>query len=202
MDCINIGERSKSSIYLWISKCSGTLHSASTKSLISSKLFRFAAWKNIGFLCLLENLHTNFMKPVDMILVPYPMSWVDEELMWYKFIGWVTHILQQEALENQRWVNASHVWNCAGNSSKTGIICKTVIISIIWIRKHPGKDNFSPYDNPKRGLHQLYECLSRFSFARQCSVPRKSWKMRELNPLITQIKSGEEIWKNLQKEFG
>jgi alpha-amylase len=174
----------------------GTLHSASTGIFDFFKaLPRFAAEKNIGF-SLPSEIFT-LMKPVDTISVPYPMSWVDEER---DTSSWLGNILQQEAFRKICEMG-ERVRMCEPRRIRQDWYYLQSSDHFYYMNtKHPGKDNFSPYDNPYEAFINYMNVLADFSLRVNAQFP-ENLEDEELNPLITQIKNqGEEI-ENLQKEL-
>ncbi|MDR1880319.1 MAG: glycoside hydrolase family 57 protein [Tannerellaceae bacterium] len=173
----------------------GSLHPAESGIFdFFRALPRFAAEKGISFS--LPSEVFSLLKPVDSIVVPYAMSWVDEEK---DCSSWLGNILQQEAFrkinkisERVRLIEDRRIrqdWNYL-QSSDHFYYMNT---------KHTGGRGFSPYDNPYDAFNNYMNVLSDFIFRVNAQYP-SSIENEELNSLLTTIKNqGKEI-EMLQKE--
>ena len=165
----------------------GSLHSSSTGIFDFFKaLPQFAAQHSISFSLPSELFATR--KAVDKIIVPYPMSWVDEEK---DCSSWLGNVLQQEAF---RKINAI---------SERVRLCNDRRILQDWLylqssdhfyymnTKH--YNLFSPYDNPYDAFNNYMNVLSDFILRVEAQYP-SSIENEELNSLLKTIQNqGNEI---------
>ena len=174
----------------------GSLHPAETGIFEFFKaLPRFAAEKGISFSTPSEVFA--LMKPVDTISVPYPISWVDEER---DCSSWLGNVLQQEAFRKLNDICGRVRLSQTRRIRQDWYYLQSSDHFYYMNTKHPGKDNFSPYDNPYEAYNNYMNVLSDFSLRVNAQFP-ENLDDEELNPLITQIKNqGEEI-ENLSKEL-
>ena len=165
----------------------GSLHSYATGIFDFFKaLPQFAEQHGISFSLPSELFAAE--KAVDSIIVPYPMSWVDEE----KDCGsWLGNVLQQEAF---RKINAI---------SERVRLCTDRRILQDWLylqssdhfyymnTKH--YNLFSPYDNPYDAFNNYMNVLSDFILRVEAQFP-SSIENEELNALLETIQNqGHEI---------
>lgn len=172
----------------------GSLHSSSTGIFDFFKaLPQFALQKDITF-SLPSELFEN-EEAVDRIVVPYPMSWVDEEK---DCNSWLGNVLQQEAF---RKIN---------NISERVRLCSDRRLLQDWLylqssdhfyymnTKH--YNLFSPYDNPYDAFNNYMNVLSDFILRVEAQYP-SSIENEELNSLLTTIRNqGNEI-EQLEKKL-
>ena len=165
----------------------GSLHNASTGIFEFFKaLPQFAAQHDISFSKPSELFATK--KAVDSIIVPYPMSWVDEEK---DCSSWLGNVLQKEAF---RKINAI---------SERVRLCRDRRILQDWLylqssdhfyymnTKH--YNLFSPYDNPYDAFNNYMNILSDFILRVEAQYP-SSIENEELNSLLKTIQNqGDEI---------
>jgi len=165
----------------------GSLHSASTGIFEFFKaLPQFAAQHNISFSNPSELFASK--KAVDSIIVPFPMSWVDEEK---DCSSWLGNVLQKEAF---RKINAI---------SERVRLCRDRRILQDWLylqssdhfyymnTKH--YNLFSPYDNPYDAFNNYMNILSDFIQRVEAQYP-SSIENEELNSLLKTIyNQGNEI---------
>ena len=154
---------------------------------------QFAAQRNISFA--LPSELFNRYKAADSIVVPYPMSWVDEEK---DCSSWMGNVLQQEAFQK------------INDISERVRLCSDRRILQDWLylqssdhfyymnTKH--YNLFSPYDNPYDAFNNYMNVLSDFMLRVEAQYP-SSIENEELNSLLTTIRNqGREIEK-LEKEL-
>ena len=172
----------------------GSLHSSHTGIFDFFKaLPQFAAQRNISFA--LPSELFNRYKAADSIVVPYPMSWVDEEK---DCSSWMGNVLQQEAFQK------------INDISERVRLCSDRRILQVWLylqssdhfyymnTKH--YNLFSPYDNPYDAFNNYMNVLSDFMLRVEAQYP-SSIENEELNSLLTTIRNqGREIEK-LEKEL-
>jgi len=172
----------------------GSLHNYSTGIFDFFKVLpQFAAQQSISFSLPSELFASK--KAVDKILVPYPMSWVDEEK---DCNSWVGNVLQQEAF---RKINAI---------SERVRLCSDRRILQDWLylqssdhfyymnTKH--YNLFSPYDNPYDAFNNYMNVLSDFILRVEAQYP-SSIENEELNSLLKTINNqGHEI-QQLEKKL-
>ena len=165
----------------------GSLHSASTGIFEFFKaLPQFAAQHNISFSNPSELFASK--KAVDSIIVPFPMSWVDEEK---DCSSWLGNVLQKEAF---RKINAI---------SERVRLCRDRRILQDWLylqssdhfyymnTKH--YNLFSPYDNPYDAFNNYMNILSDFILRVEAQYP-SSIENEELSSLLQTIQNqGSEI---------
>ena len=172
----------------------GSLHNSSTGIFDFFKaLPHFAAQQSISFSMPSELFATK--KAVDKIIVPYPMSWVDEEK---DCSSWLGNVLQKEAF---RKINAI---------SERVRLCSDRRILQDWLylqssdhfyymnTKH--YNLFSPYDNPYDAFNNYMNVLSDFILRVEAQYP-SSIENEELNSLLKTIQNqGREI-QQLEKKI-
>jgi alpha-amylase len=165
----------------------GSLHSSATGIFEFFKILpRFAAQRDISFSLPSELFDAR--EAVGQIVVPYPMSWVDEE----KDCGsWLGNVLQQEAFRE------------IGKISERVRLCSDRRLLQDWLylqssdhfyymnTKH--YNLFSPYDNPYDAFNNYMNVLSDFILRVEAQYP-SSIDNEELNSLLTTIRNqGREI---------
>jgi len=172
----------------------GSLHNSSTGIFDFFKaLPHFAAQQSISFSLPSELFATK--KAVDKIIVPYPMSWVDEEK---DCNSWLGNVLQKEAFQK---INAI---------SERVRLCSDRRILQDWLylqssdhfyymnTKH--YNLFSPYDNPYDAFNNYMNVLSDFILRVEAQYP-SSIENEELNSLLKTIQNqGREI-QQLEKKI-
>ena len=172
----------------------GSLHSSSTGIFEFFKaLPYFAVQKNISFSFPSELFEKK--KAVDSIVVPYPMSWVDEEK---DCSSWLGNVLQKEAFQKINEI------------SERVRLCRDRRIQQDWLylqssdhfyymnTKH--YNLFSPYDNPYDAFNNYMNVLSDFILRVEAQYP-SSIENEELNSLLTTIQNqGYEI-ERLEKKL-
>jgi alpha-amylase len=172
----------------------GSLHSASTGIFDFFKaLPRFAAQKNISFSLPSElfNLH----EAVDSIIVPYPMSWVDEEK---DCNSWLGNVLQKEAFNKINSIG-ERVRLCSDRRLQQDWLYLQSSDHFYYMNtKH--YNLFSPYDNPYDAFNNYMNVLSDFILRVEAQFP-SSIENEELNSLLTTIlNQGQEI-EHLEKKL-
>ena len=134
-------------------------------------------------------------KPVDVISVPYPMSWVGEEK---DCSSWLGNVLQQEAFQQ------------INNIGERVRLCQDRRIRQDWIylqssdhfyymnTKH--QYLFSPYDNPYDAFNNYMNVLSDFMLRVEAQFP-SSIENEELNSLLTTIQNQAQEIKQLENKL-
>ena len=172
----------------------GSLHSASTGIFDFFKaLPRFAEQKNISF-SLPSELFSQY-KAVDSIIVPYPMSWVDEEK---DCNSWLGNVLQKEAFSKINSIG-ERVRLCADRRIQQDWLYLQSSDHFYYMStKH--YNLFSPYDNPYDAFNNYMNVLSDFILRVAAQYP-SSIENEELNSLLTTIRNqGQEI-EQLEKKL-
>jgi alpha-amylase len=172
----------------------GSLHSSSTGIFDFFKaLPRFASQKNISFSLPSELFESN--EAVDQIVVPYPMSWVDEEK---DCSSWLGNVLQQEAFQKINTI------------SERVRLCRDRRLLQDWLylqssdhfyymnTKH--YNLFSPYDNPYDAFNNYMNVLSDFILRVEAQYP-SSIENEELNSLLTTIHNQDKEIEQLEKKL-
>ena len=172
----------------------GSLHSSSTGIFDFFKaLPQFASNRDISF-SFPSELFEKY-EAVDSVIVPYPMSWVDEEK---DCSSWLGNVLQREAFSK------------INNISERVRLCSDRRILQDWLylqssdhfyymnTKH--YNLFSPYDNPYDAFNNYMNVLSDFILRVEAQFP-SSIENEELNSLLTTIQNqGREI-EQLEKKL-
>jgi alpha-amylase len=172
----------------------GSLHSFATGIFdFFRALPRFAAQMGVTFAFPSELFDRE--QAVDSIIVPYPMSWVDEEK---DCSSWLGNVLQQEA------------FNKINDISERVRLCSDRRLLQDWLylqssdhfyymnTKH--YNLFSPYDNPYDAFNNYMNVLSDFILRVEAQYP-SSIENEELNSLLTTIRNqGVEI-ERLEKKI-
>ena len=172
----------------------GSLHSAATGIFDFFKaLPRFAAQKNISFS--LPSELFNQYKPVDVIIVPYPMSWVDEEK---DCNSWIGNVLQKEAFSKINNIG-ERVRLCSDRRLQQDWLYLQSSDHFYYMNtKH--YNLFSPYDSPYDAFNNYMNVLSDFMLRVEAQYP-SSIENEELNSLLTTIQNqGHEI-ERLEKKL-
>jgi alpha-amylase len=172
----------------------GSLHSSATGIFDFFKaLPQFASQKDISF-SLPSELFEN-SDAVDQVVVPYPMSWVDEEK---DCSSWLGNVLQQEAFQK---INAI---------SERVRLCRDRRLLQDWLylqssdhfyymnTKH--YNLFSPYDNPYDAFNNYMNVLSDFILRVEAQYP-SSIENEELNSLLTTIHNQDKEIEQLEKKL-
>ena len=172
----------------------GSLHSSSTGIFDFFKaLPRFAAQKNIAFSHPSELFEKN--DAVEQIVVPYPMSWVDEEK---DCSSWLGNVLQQEAF---RKINAisERVRLCSDRRLLQDWLYLQSSDHLYYMNtKH--YNLFSPYDNPYDAFNNYMNVLSDFILRVEAQYP-SSIENEELNSLLTTIRNQDQEIELLEKKL-
>ena len=172
----------------------GSLHSASTGIFDFFKaLPHFAAQKDISF-SLPSELFEKY-KAVDSIVVPYPMSWVDEEK---DCSSWLGNVLQKEAFKKINEIS-ERVRLCSDRRILQDWLYLQSSDHFYYMNtKH--YNLFSPYDNPYDSFNNYMNVLSDFILRVKAQYP-SSIENEELNSLLTTIQNqGYEI-ERLEKKI-
>ena len=172
----------------------GSLHSSSTGIFDFFKaLPQFASQRGISF-SFPSELFDKY-DAVDSVIVPFPMSWVDEEK---DCSSWLGNVLQREAFGK------------INDISERVRLCRDRRILQDWLylqssdhfyymnTKH--YNLFSPYDNPYDAFNNYMNVLSDFILRVEAQFP-SSIENEELNSLLTTIRNqGYEI-QQLEKKL-
>jgi alpha-amylase len=173
----------------------GSMHSAQTGIFDFFKaLPHYAAKNNISFSLPSEIFAAE--KPVDVISVPYPMSWVGEEK---DCSSWLGNVLQQEAFQKINTIG-ERVRLCEDRRIKQDWIYLQSSDHFYYMNtKH--QYLFSPYDNPYDAFNNYMNVLSDFMLRVEAQFP-SSIENEELNSLLTTIRNQAKEIKQLEKELG
>jgi Alpha-amylase/alpha-mannosidase len=172
----------------------GSLHSISTGIFDFFKAIpHFAAQKNISFSLPSELFEKE--KAVDSIVVPYPMSWVDEEK---DCSSWLGNVLQKEAFSKINKIS-ERVRLCSDRRILQDWLYLQSSDHFYYMNtKH--FNLFSPYDNPYDAFNNYMNVLSDFILRVEAQYP-SSIENEELNSLLTTIRNqGNEI-EQLEKKL-
>ena len=172
----------------------GSLHSSSTGIFDFFKVLPyFAAQKNISFSFPSELFEKK--KAVDSIIVPYPMSWVDEEK---DCSSWLGNVLQKEAFQKINRIG-ERVRLCSDRRILQDWLYLQSSDHFYYMNtKH--YNLFSPYDNPYDAFNNYMNVLSDFILRVEAQYP-SSIDNEELNSLLTTIRNqGHEI-ERLEKKL-
>jgi alpha-amylase len=172
----------------------GSLHASSTGIFDFFKaLPRFAAQKNISFSLPSELFDKN--EAIDKIVVPYPMSWVDEEK---DCSSWMGNVLQKEAFRKINEIS-ERVRLCSDRRILQDWLYLQSSDHFYYMNtKH--YNLFSPYDNPYDAFNNYMNVLSDFILRVEAQYP-SSIENEELNSLLTTIRNqGHEI-EQLEKKI-
>jgi alpha-amylase len=165
----------------------GSLHSSSTGIFDFFKaLPRFARQKDITFALPSELFERN--EAVDQVVVPYSMSWVDEEK---DCSSWLGNELQQEAFREINRIS-ERVHLCSDRRLLQDWLYLQSSDHFYYMNtKH--YNLFSPYDNPYDAFNNYMNVLSDFILRVEAQYP-SSIENEELNSLLTTIRNqGKEI---------
>jgi len=172
----------------------GSLHSYSTGIFDFFRALPYhAAQKNISFAFPSELFDRE--KSVDAIVVPYPMSWVDEEK---DCSSWLGNVLQQEAFQKINDIS-ERVRLCTDRRLLQDWLYLQSSDHFYYMNtKH--YNLFSPYDNPYDAFNNYMNVLSDFILRVEAQYP-SSIDNEELNSLLTTIRNqGLEI-ERLEKKL-
>ncbi|MDR3308947.1 MAG: glycoside hydrolase family 57 protein [Tannerella sp.] len=172
----------------------GSLHSYSTGIFEFFKALPLFAEKNGITFSLPSDLFEQH-KPVDAIIVPYPMSWVDEEK---DCNSWLGNVLQQEAFRKINGIS-ERVRLCTDRRLLQDWLYLQSSDHFYYMNtKH--YNLFSPYDNPYDAFNNYMNVLSDFILRVEAQYP-SSIENEELNSLLTTIQNqGYEI-EHLEKRI-
>ena len=165
----------------------GSLHSSSTGIFDFFKaLPQFASQHSISFSTPSELFTTK--KAVDKVIVPYPMSWVDEEK---DCSSWLGNVLQQEAFRKISAIS-ERVRLCTDRRILQDWLYLQSSDHFYYMNtKH--YNLFSPYDNPYDAFNNYMNVLSDFILRVEAQYPT-SIENEELNSLLKTIQNqGNEI---------
>jgi alpha-amylase len=160
----------------------GSLHAVSTGIFDFFKaLPRFADQKKISFALPSELFARN--EAVDTIVVPYPMSWVDEEK---DCSSWMGNVLQKEAFRKINEIS-ERVRLCSDRRILQDWLYLQSSDHFYYMNtKH--YNLFSPYDNPYDAFNNYMNVLSDFILRVEAQYP-SSIENEELNSLLTTIRN-------------
>mgnify|MGYP000006603438 CR=1 FL=1 len=160
---------------------------------------RFAEQEGVGFCTPTEAISK--LKPVDMLSVPYPMSWADEAR---DTSAWLGNTLQNEAFrklysvaERVRLCDDRRLkqdWYYLQASDHFYYMC-TKYLSDGAVHSH-----YSPYDSPYEAFTNYMNVLSDFIVRVEAQYP-ESIENEELNALLTTIRNQSAEIEMLQKEL-
>ena len=172
----------------------GSMHAAQTGIFDFFKaLPHYAAKNNISFSLPSELFATQ--KPVDIITVPYPISWVGEEK---DCTSWLGNTLQQEAFQKINTIG-ERVRMCEDRRIKQDWHYLQSSDHFYYMNtKH--QYLFSPYDNPYDAFNNYMNVLSDFMMRVEAQFP-SSIENEELNSLLTTIQNQAKEIKQLEKKL-
>jgi alpha-amylase len=177
----------------------GSLHSQATGIFDFFKFLPlFAAKKNITFSLPSELFKSH--EAVDSVVVPYPMSWVDEEK---DCSSWLGNALQQEAFQKINDIS-ERVRLCSDRRLLQDWLYLQSSDHFYYMNtKH--YNLFSPYDNPYDAFNNYMNVLSDFILRVEAQYP-SSIENEELNSLLTTIRNQgyeiEQLEKKIEKLEG
>ena len=171
----------------------GSMHPAETGIFDFFKaLPQFAEKNNIAFALPSEIFKTE--EAVGSIVVPYPMSWVDEEK---DTSSWLGNVLQQEAFQKINEIS-ERVRLCEDRRIKQDWTYLQSSDHFYYMNtKH--YNLFSPYDNPYDAFNNYMNVLSDFIMRVEAQFP-SSIENEELNSLLTTIRNQAKEIKELEKD--
>ena len=172
----------------------GSLHSSSTGIFDFFKaLPQFASQRGISFSLPSELFEKH--EAVDSVIVPFPMSWVDEEK---DCSSWLGNVLQREAFSKINEIS-ERVRLCSDRRILQDWIYLQSSDHFYYMNtKH--YNLFSPYDNPYDAFNNYMNVLSDFILRVKAQFP-SSIENEELNSLLTTIQNqGREI-QQLEKKI-
>ena len=171
----------------------GSMHPAETGIFDFFKaLPQFAEKNNITFALPSEIFKTE--EAVGSIVVPYPMSWVDEEK---DTSSWLGNVLQQEAFQKINEIS-ERVRLCEDRRIRQDWTYLQSSDHFYYMNtKHANL--FSPYDNPYDAFNNYMNVLSDFIMRVEAQFP-SSIENEELNSLLTTIRNQAKEIKQLEKE--
>ena len=170
----------------------GSMHPAETGIFEFFKaLPQFAEKNHVSFSLPSEIFATH--KPVDVISVPYPISWVGEEK---DCSSWLGNVLQQEAFQKINHIG-ERVRLCEDRRIRQDWIYLQSSDHFYYMNtKH--QYLFSPYDNPYDAFNNYMNVLSDFMLRVEGQFP-SSIENEELNSLLTTIRNQAKEIKQLEK---
>jgi Alpha-amylase/alpha-mannosidase len=172
----------------------GSMHAAQTGIFdFFRALPHFAAKNNISFSLPSELFATQ--KPIDIITVPYPISWVGEEK---DCSSWLGNTLQQEAFQKINTIG-ERVRLCEDRRIRQDWIYLQSSDHFYYMNtKH--QYLFSPYDNPYDAFNNYMNVLSDFMLRVEAQFP-SSIENEELNSLLTTIQNQAKEITDLEAEL-
>ena len=172
----------------------GSMHSAQTGIFDFFKALPYYAEKNnISFSLPSEIFAAH--KPVDVISVPHPMSWVGEEK---DCSSWLGNVLQKEAFQKINTIG-ERVRMCEDRRIKQDWIYLQSSDHFYYMNtKH--QYLFSPYDNPYDAFNNYMNVLSDFMLRVEAQFP-SSIENEELNSLLTTIRNQAQEIRQLEEEL-
>jgi alpha-amylase len=172
----------------------GSMHGAETGIFDFFKALPNYAEKN-GISFSLPSELFKSQKITDVISVPYPMSWVDEEK---DCSSWLGNVLQQEA--NRKLIEISErVRLCEDRRIRQDWIYLQSSDHLYYMNtKH--YNLFSPYDNPYDAFNNYMNVLSDFILRVNAQFP-SSIENEELNSLLTTIRNQANEINLLEKKL-
>lgn len=171
----------------------GSMHPAETGIFDFFKaLPQFAEKNNIAFALPSEIFKTE--EAVGSVVVPYPMSWVDEEK---DTSSWLGNVLQQEAFQKINEIS-ERVRLCEDRRIRQDWTYLQSSDHFYYMNtKH--YNLFSPYDNPYDAFNNYMNVLSDFIMRVEAQFP-SSIENEELNSLLTTIRNQAKEIKELEKD--
>lgn len=159
---------------------------------------RFAAEKGVGFMTPTEAVAK--LKPVDMLSIPYPISWADEAR---DVSAWKGNMLQREAL-NKLYSIAERVNLCTDRRLKQDWEYLQSSDHFFYMSTKTMADgsahaNFSPYDSPYSAFTNYMNVLADFMVRVNEQYPEEIGN-EELNSLLLTIRNQSQEIETLNKE--
>lgn len=171
----------------------GAMHSAETGIFDFFKALPQYAEKNNVLFALPSEIFKN-EEAVGSVVVPYPMSWVDEEK---DCSSWLGNVLQQEAFQKINEIS-ERVRLCEDRRIRQDWTYLQSSDHFYYMNtKH--YNLFSPYDNPYDAFNNYMNVLSDFILRVEAQFPA-SIENEELNSLLTTIRNQADEIKQLEKD--
>lgn len=172
----------------------GSMHAADTGIFEFFKaLPQYAERNNLSF-SLPSEVFEN-MKPVDVVSVPYPMSWIDEEK---DCSSWLGNVLQHEAFQKINEIGERVRLSGNRRIKQDWIYLQSSDHFYYMNTKH--YNLFSPYDNPYDAFNNYMNVLSDFMLRVEAEFP-SSIENEELNSLLTTIRNQANEINRLEKKL-
>ena len=172
----------------------GSMLSAETGIFDFFKALPYYAEKNNISFSLPSEIFTA-EKPVGVVSVPYPISWVGEEK---DCSSWLGNVLQQEAFQKINTIG-ERVRMCDDRRIKQDWIYLQSSDHFYYMNTRH-QYLFSPYDNPYDAFNNYMNVLSDFMLRVEAQFP-SSIENEELNSLLTTIRNQAKEIRQLEKKL-